>query len=143
MFGLSTSEITNIASLFISAFSLLFGFIQNKSKRDLKRLFANDAIEIHENVFRGLGAIQAAKNNLSNTNELMREMGRTEGYLQALLTGTAKIFCNLRKTSIDEIMEMIRNGQLIEGYKDTYLQYSKNTRRGYISQALLWVKKLW
>jgi hypothetical protein len=143
MFGLSVSDTINVSGIIVTLLSLAYGIIQNNRRKTLERLVANDAIEIHDNVTRGLGAIQTARTQTANGENPSLEIGRTEGYLQALLTGTAKNFCNIKKTTIEDVDEMIKNGQLQTGYRNAYVQYSSNEKRGYLRSFSKWLKKIW
>lgn len=143
LFGLTISDSLRVISILVAVISFVYGIIQNRRRKALERRVANDAIEIHDNVAKGLGAIQAAKLQSTNGQDPSFEMGRTEGYLQALVTGTAKTFCNIRKTSIEDIDEMINSNQLMPNFRSAYIQFSHIERRGLFSNFIKWVKKLY
>lgn len=143
MFGLSTSDSINVIGILLSLLSLIFGFFQYWRKKEIQRLVANDAIEIHEIAAMGLGAIQYAKGKIQGNQIPLVEIGITEGYLQSLATGTAKMYCNIQKTTIEDINEMVKNKQLKENFLSAFLQYSVNQKRGYLRNFLRWLKKIW
>ena len=143
MFGLSTSDTINAIGILVSLLSLFFGFLQYWRKNEIQRLAANDAIEIHEIAAMGLGAIQGAKGKVEANQNPSIEIGITEGYLQSLTTGTAKMYCNILKTTIEDVNEMRKNEQLTDNFLKAFRQYSVNQKRGLLRNLLRWLKRLW
>ena len=131
LLGFLNSNATKTA---ITIFSLFFGVIQYLRKREIKHLIAIEAAELHKNVGKSLGAIQAAKTNIQERDVLI---GNAEGLNQAMLAESAKLFCTLRNTTIDDIDGLIEEGQLIEKYKEFYYTFSKR-RKGTIRKIKKW-----
>lgn len=143
MFGLSTSDSINIIGIVISLLSLLFGIFQYLRKREIQRLVANDAIEIHEISAMGLGAIQNAKKKIEENLIPSIEIGIAEGFLQSLATGTAKMYCNILKTTLEDIESLKKNEQLKNNFLPAFRQYSVYDKRGLIRNLLNWLKRFW
>ncbi len=130
---------TDVTKNILTMVSIVFGIVQYVQKRGIKHLISFEAAALHKNVGKALGAIQGAQNNSNDKNHLI---GMAEGLNQALLTESAKLFCNLRDTTIDDIDELIKNGQLPEKYKDFYYSFSKR-KIGTIRKIGKWVSKLY
>ena len=137
---LTTSDYIRAIGVIVTFLSLIYGFIQNKQKREIKRLAANDAIVNHQIAGVALGAIQHVKNNTVNP---LIEVGVTEGYLQSLVSGTAKLYCNIKNTTIEDIDEMITNDQLVGNFKQAFYQCSTNAKRGFLRNFIKRLEKLW
>ena len=88
-----------------------------------------------------LGATQGAKAAITNNTSPAFEVGRTEGLAQAILFESAKLYCNLKNTSIDDIDDLINNGQLLEEYRAIYYSFSNN-KRGFIRIGIKYLKKI-
>ncbi|MHB9012668.1 MAG: hypothetical protein ACYC49_10665 [Ignavibacteriaceae bacterium] len=127
---------------YISVFSLAFGIWQYLQNRKIKKLISLEAVELHKNVAVALGATQEAKKAIIAGASPNTEVGRAEGLTQAILFESAKLFCNLRNTSIDDVDDLITNGQLSNGYKDIYYSFS-NKRRGLIRAVLKYFRRLY
>jgi hypothetical protein len=63
-----------------------------------------------------LSATQGAKAAITNGASPAFEVGRAEGLAQAVFYESAKSYCNLENTTIDDIDDLIKNGQLVEKY---------------------------
>lgn len=120
-----TTEMMNYIRIGFSILSLAFGVWQYMKRRSIEHLISLEAVELHLNVGKALGAIQGAKEEIRKGDNPNVQIGMTEGILQAMRNESAKLFCNLRNTTIDDINELIKNEQLIEKYKDAYYAYSK------------------
>ena len=106
------------ARLLIATLSFVFAIWQYLQKRRTKKLIALEAVELHKNIGVALGATQAAKDAVSKGISPSFEIGRAEGICNAVLFESAKLYCNLKNTKLDDIDEMIKSGQLEEGYRD-------------------------
>ena len=110
---------------YITIASFLFGLWQYWRRRKIEELISHDAVELHLNVGQALGSVQSAKDLIQNNSSAFYEIGMVEGYNQALLHGSAKLYCNLKNTSLSDINDLIKNGQLVEKYRNIYYSYSK------------------
>jgi hypothetical protein len=110
---------------YITIASFLFGVWQYWRRRKLEELISHDAVELHLNVAQALGSVQSAKDLIQNNSSAVYQIGMVEGYNQALLHGSAKLYCNLKNTSLDDIDNLIKNGQLPDKYRNIYSSYSK------------------
>jgi len=126
------------ARLLIATLSFVFAIWQYLQKRRTKKLIALEAVELHKNIAVALGATQAAKDAVSNGISPSIEIGRAEGICQAVLFESAKLYCNLKDTKLDDIDEMIKSGQLEEGYRHIYYSFS-DKRRGKVT---LFIKEI-
>jgi formate hydrogenlyase subunit 3/multisubunit Na+/H+ antiporter MnhD subunit len=127
--------------LIVAVASLAFALWQYLQKRRMKKLIAFEAVELHKNVAVALGATDAAITAIANGNSGIGEVGRAQGLCQAILFESAKLFCNLKDTKLDDIDDLISNNQLAENYRHIYYSFS-NPRRGYLSKFIKWVSKL-
>ncbi len=132
---------TDNIKIVISILSLVFAIWQYLQKRRTEKLIALEAVELHKNVAVALGATQAAKDSISKGNTGSFEIGRAEGLCQAVLYESAKLYCNLKNTKLDDIDDLISNGQLNSDYKDIYYSFS-NKRRGFFGKIAKWILKL-
>ncbi len=126
-------------SIAISLLSLFFGIWQYSKNIKTKKLILNESIELHKNVSVALGATQGAKKAIVNGQSPSNEIGRAEGICQAILHESAKLYCNIGNTKLDDIDDLITNGQLQKIYKDIYYSYSA-PKRGFIRSFF---KKIW
>jgi hypothetical protein len=94
-----------------------------------------EAMELHKNIGYALGAIQAAKDAVGNYHPPQFEIGRSEGICQSILEESAKLYCNLQHTRVDDIDDLIAQGQITPNYRDKYNAYSKR-RRGWFSAGI-------
>lgn len=133
--------ITDYIKISISILSLIFGLWQYLQKRRIKKLIATEAVELHKNIAVVLGATQAAKNAIANNISPNFEIGRAEGLSQAILYESAKLYCNLKDTKIDDIDDLIINGQLDSNYRHIYYSFS-DSKRGYFSKKIKKLSKL-
>ena len=122
----------------VSILSIIFGIWQYLQKRRIKKLIATEAVELHKNIAVVLGATQAAKNAITNNISPNFEIGRAEGLSQAILYESAKLYCNLNDTKIDDF---IISGQLDSNYKLIYYSFSDG-KRGYFLKKLKEMSKL-
>lgn len=127
--------------ILIAVLSLIFGVWQYSQKRKTKKLISLEAIELHKNISVALGATQAAKVAITNGISPSFEIGRAEGMCQAILYESAKLYCNLSDTKLDDIDYLISQGQLISTYKDIYYLFS-DRRRGFICKCIKKLKKI-
>jgi preprotein translocase subunit Sec61beta len=125
-----------IISAAITAISLAFAIFQYRKNRKIKQLRIYDALMLHKLSARALGAIQGVNDcnetlkrfsEDENTKKIkiIYDIGLSEGYCQSLLIETAKIFCNLKNITLQEIDSMINAGQLMKNYKDTYTLFAR------------------
>lgn len=126
--------------ILISILSLTFAVWQYLQKRRTKKLIALEAVELHKNIAVALGATQAAKLAVANNQSPSFEIGRAEGMCQAILYESAKLYCNLSDTKLDDIDDLISSGQLDSNYKHIYYSFSER-RRGFISKTTKWITK--
>jgi hypothetical protein len=111
-------------SFSLTAASIVYGFWQRNEKRKVEKIILNEAIEIHQNVSILLGEIQRAKTNIAQNTNANFEIGKAEGLADGILHESAKLFCNMKQTSISDIEAMIKVGKLNPNYKHIYLSYS-------------------
>lgn len=121
--------------ILIAVISLFFGIWQYSQKRKTRKIISLEAVELHKNIAVALGATQAAKNAITNRLSPDFEIGRAEGMCQAILYESAKLYCNLSDTKLDDIDDLISAGQLNNNYKDIYYSFS-DRKRGFISKCL-------
>lgn len=126
---------TENARLLIAVLSLIFAVWQYLQKRRTKKLIALEAVELHKNIAVALGATQAAKDAINNGLSPNTEIGRAEGLCQAVLFESAKLYCNLKDTKLDDIDDLIKNNQLTENYRTMYYSFS-DKKRGPISMLI-------
>ncbi len=115
-------------SAIITILSFAFGIWQYSQNRKIKRIITLEAVELHNNIAMALGAIQEAKTEIGNREISNFEVGRAEGLSQAVLHESAKLYCNLAGTKVEDIDRLIKAGQLNEDYKDLYYSFSSNKR---------------
>jgi hypothetical protein len=127
---------------YISLASFIFAIWQYVQKRKIQALISLEAVELHKNVAQALGAVQKAKDAIKNNSSPVYEVGLAEGYNQAILHESAKLYCNLKNTTMDDIDNLITNKQLIDQYKDMYYSFS-NRKRGMLRIILKWLQKLY
>lgn len=125
----------------IAFLSFVFAIWQYLQKRRIKKLIALEAVELHQNISIALGATQAAKNAINQGNSPSIEIGRAEGLCQAILYESAKLYCNLKDTKIDDIDDLITNGQLSKDYKNIYYSFSDH-KRGWVSSKMKVLSKI-
>lgn len=123
------SLVKNEWSNIITIISILFSVWQYYQKKTIKKLFCMHALEVHNNISKVLGAIQTTRSELNNSNISSFEAGRAEGISQSILNGSARLYCNLKGTSISDIDKLIKNRQLNDQYKDIYYSYSDSKRK--------------
>lgn len=134
-----TTESINIVISVISVISLIFAIWQYSKNIKTKKLISNESIELHKNVSFALGAIQNAKDAVVKGQSPSYEIGRAEGLCQAILHESAKLYCNIGNTKLDDIDDLISNGQLQQEYQSIYYSYSAPRRR-FIRMLF---KKIW
>lgn len=125
-------------SAIVTIISFAFGIWQYLQNRKIKRIIALEAVELHNNIAMALGATQAANEEIRNGQMPNIEVGRAEGLSQAVLHESAKLYCNLAGTKVDDIERLIKDGQLKEAYRHIYYSYSSNKR----GRFRLWLKEL-
>ena len=126
-----TSEQINYLRIAISILAILFGLWKYLQNRSIKKLISMEAMELHKNIGFALGAIQGAKDAALNYRSPILEIGRSEGISQSILQESAKLYCNLKNTTLDDIDDLIQNGQILDQYRTIYYSYS-SPRRGWI-----------
>ena len=129
---------TESVSLIVTVLSLVFAIWQYLQYRETKKLIALEAVELHNNVAVALGATQAAKTAINNGQSPSIEVGRAEGLCQAVLHESAKLYCNLANTKVDDIDDLINSERLNKQYKQIYYSYSDHKR----GRLRLWLKAL-
>jgi hypothetical protein len=127
--------------LMVAILSLVFAVWQYLQKRRTEKLIALEAVELHKNIAFALGATQAAKDAITKGLSPSTEIGRAEGLCQAVLFESAKLYCNLKDTKLDDIDDLIKNGQLTEDYRHIYNSFSEK-RRGPISMLFKNIMKI-
>lgn len=132
---------TESISIAISLISFVFAIWQYSMNVKAKKIISNESIELHKNVSVALGATQAAKNAIVNGQSPSIEIGRAEGLCQAILHESAKLYCNIGNTRLDDIDDLISNGQLEKMYQNIYYSYSA-PRRGFIKKLLKRIEKI-
>jgi hypothetical protein len=125
----------NIIASCVTILAFVFAIWQYTQNKRIKHLITLEAIELHRNIALALGAIQSASKNLKNPDVLSHEIGRTEGICNSILHESAKLYCNLSDTRVDDIDDLIKFNQLNESYRHIYYGYSKN-RRGFLREKL-------
>ena len=106
--------IITIVGTAITTISFVYGYIQHRKIKKIEQLQISDALALHILSAQALGAVQGCK------------IGLSEGYCQTLLIDTAKIFCDLKNITIQEIDTMIADGRLNKNYGDIYKQFAKS-----------------
>jgi hypothetical protein len=132
---------TDNARLLVAILSLVFAVWQYLQKRRTKKLIALEAVELHKNIAVALGATQDAKDAITKGLSPSTEIGRAEGLCQAVLFESAKLYCNLKDTKIDDIDDLINSGQLTENYRHIYNSFS-DKKRGPISMMIKNILKI-
>jgi hypothetical protein len=127
---------------YISIVSFAFAIWQYLKKRRIEALISLEAVELHKNVAQALGAVQTASRAIGTSTSPVYAVGLVEGYIQAILHESAKLYCNLKNTTIDDIDSLVANGQLVDQYKHIYYSFSSG-RRGYVRIILKWLQKLY
>lgn len=111
--------------LIIAILSLVFGIWHYWQKRKVKDMLAFEAIELNKNIGQALSSIQKAKEDIQKNQLPSIEVGLAEGYTQAMLLGTAKLYCSMKNTTIEDIDKMIIYNQLSPDNKNIYYSFSK------------------
>jgi len=127
---------------YISIASFAFAIWQYLKKRKIESLISLEAVELHKNVAQALGAVQTASRAIGTNTSPVYAIGLVEGYNQAMLHESAKLYCNLKNTTIDDIDSLVANEQLIDQYKHLYYSFS-SPRRGFIRMIFKWLQKLY
>jgi hypothetical protein len=137
------NEYLNADSLriIIPILSLSFAVWQYFQKRRFKKLIALEAVELHKNIAHALGATDAAVIAISNGGNGTVEIGRAQGICQSILYESAKLYCNLKNTKLDDVDDLIENGQLGENYRNIYYSFSDN-RRGSFGKLFKSISKI-
>jgi hypothetical protein len=120
--------------------SLTFAIWQYFQNRRIKKLIALEAVELHKNIAVALGATDAAIRAINAGTDGRAEVGRAQGLCQAVLYESAKLYCNLKNTKLDDIDDLIANEQLADNYKHIYYSFSEE-RRGNLGQLKKWISK--
>jgi hypothetical protein len=126
---------------YISLVSLLFAVWQYRQKRKITALISLEAVALHKNVAQALGAVQNATRAIGTGTSPVYDVGVAEGYNQAMLNQSAKLYCNLKNTTIDDIDDLVTNKQLVDQYKNIYYSFS-NRKRGLLRRTMKWMLKL-
>jgi hypothetical protein len=129
--------IITIVCTIITVGSAALGIYQFCKSKRIEQLRIDDALLLHKISGQALGAIQGNNDSnkmlekfpeTENTKKIIYDIGLSEGYCQSLFIATAKIFCNLRRMTIQDINNMIENKQLNGYYKDLYLSFVENKK---------------
>jgi len=127
------TTILTILGIIITVISLSFGIYQHRKIININQLRISDALLLHKLSGQALGAVQGNNNDSKmlekfsengNIKKIIYDIGLIEGYCQALFIETAKIFCNLKNISIQEIDNMIKNEQLDKEHKNIYKSFA-------------------
>jgi len=113
----------------VTASSTIFGVFQYRNKRRLERSIAHKVMALHTNIDMSLGAVQNAKGNIADNTDPLYQIGRCEGSTTAALVHCADIYCNLMKTSVDDIDEMLNKG-VIRSDQALHMFKSSSEMRG-------------
>ncbi len=89
--------------ILISILSLTFAVWQYLQKRRIKNLISLEAVELHKNIAIALGAAVAAIIAINQGQNCMAYVGRAQGLCQAVLYESAKLYCYLKDTKLDDI----------------------------------------
>lgn len=127
--------------LIVAVISLMFAIWQYLKKRRIKKLIILEAIELHKNISVALGATDAAIIAFNAEQNPVAQIGRAQGICQAILSESAKLYCNLKDTTIDDIDDLITNKHLAEQYKNLYYSFS-NPKRGFIGKIIKEIKSI-
>ena len=125
----------------IAFLSFFFGLWQYAQRRKVEKIIALEAIELHNNIAVALGASDAAITAINNGGNVSASVGRSQGLCQAVLHESAKLYCNLKNTTLDDVDELIANSQLAANYQNIYYSYSA-PRRGIIAKIRKWFSDL-
>lgn len=123
---------------YISVFSLIFAIWQYLQKRKIKTLISLEALLLHHKVAQALGAVQRASATIGTGGVPVQNIGEIEGYNQAILLESAKLYCNLKNTTTDDIDSLINEHRLIDQYRNIYYTFS-DRRRGFIRLIFKWL----
>lgn len=127
--------------LFIAILSLVFGIWHYWQKRKIKAMLALEAIELNKNIGQALSSIQKAKEDIQKNQMPSIEVGLAEGYTQAMLLGTAKLYCSMKNTTIEDIDKMIIHNQLSGEHKNIYYSFS-NPNKGILKKFIKCIIKI-
>ena len=122
--------------------SIFFAIWQYWQRRRIEKLIALKAIELHKTISIALGAAQQAIAAGANNVQANVQIGRVEGLTNAALVESADLFCNLKKTTLDEIEEMVANQQIAAHYQDIFNAFSSR-RIGFIRKVLKCISKVY
>lgn len=125
----------------LSIASLVFGLTQWLMRLRIQHLISIEAVELHKNIGIALGAAQEANRDVVATRNPAYNIGRTEGINNAVLLESAKLYCNLKMTTIDDINRLIESKQLEEQYRLIYYGYSRR-KVGAIRRFTNWISNL-
>ena len=128
-----------ITTVVISIFFAIWQYLQ---RRRIEKLIALKAIELHKTISIALGAAQQAIAAGVNNVQANVQIGRVEGLTNAALVESADLFCNLRKTTLDEIEEMVANQQIAAHYQDIFNAFSSR-RIGFIRKVVKCISKIY
>ncbi len=127
---------------YISVASFAFAIWQYVQKRKTEALISLEAVALHKNVAQALGAVQNASRAIGSGTSPVYDIGVVEGYNQAMLHESAKLYCNLKNTTIDDIDNLVANNQLMDQYKNIYYSFSSR-KKGLIRVILKWLQRLY
>jgi|GEM_PF-2142575 len=122
--------------------SIFFAIWQYWQRRRIEKLIALKAIELHKTISIALGAAQQAIAAGANNVQANVQIGRVEGLTNAALVESADLFCNLKKTTLDDIEEMVANQQIAAHYQDIFNAFSSR-RIGFIRKVLKCIAKVY
>jgi hypothetical protein len=120
--------------------SIGYGIWQHNQRRKIEKFIAHKAMELNRTIDIGLGAAQSAIRSIAAGTSASVDIGRAEGLLNAALVESADLYCNLKKTTLDEIEEMVANNQIVAQHQPIFNTFS-NRRIGFIRKALKYIAK--
>jgi len=127
--------VLTVGSTVLAIISTAIAIVQSRKNRKVKKMRIDDAMTLHNLSAQTLGAIQG-NNDCNNTlkrfsvdenaKKVIYDIGASEGYCQSILIETAKIVCNLKDVTIQEIDDLIKAGILKEGFRHIYTSFAKS-----------------
>jgi len=131
------NDILTIISIILAVISTAIAIYQYHKNAKIEQLRIFDALLLHKLSAQALGAIQGNNHytkmleNISGKGSIKKfiyDIGLNEGYCQSLFVETAKIFCNLKNVSIQDIDNMINNEQIPKEYRYIYVSFAKTEK---------------
>ena len=122
--------------------SIGYGIWQHVQRRKMEKFIAHKAMELNRTISIGLGAAQSAITSITAGTSPAVDIGRAEGLFNAALVESADLYCNLKKTTLDEIEEMVANKQIIDHHQPIFNTFS-NRRIGFLRRVLKCIAKVY